>query len=326
MRDLLFRLLPRHARINLVLRAAFRNAAHAALNEDKENGMEPVVVVIAMGEMGAGIAGRLSARGAKVRTSLKGRSAASAARAKAAGVAAIDDERALLDGADFVLSVIPPGEARNLAKRLLPALQAHAKKPVYVDCNAIAPDTAREVAAILAPAGGKFVDGGIIGSPPRGDGAGPCVYVSGDAAEEAAGLARYGLDMRVIAGGIGAASALKLSYASLTKGLVALGSESILSAERAGVGAALKAELMASQPQIFAMLQKRVPDMVPKAYRWVAEMEEIAAYFKTLPSQGAGYRGAARLYENLADAVPERGKPGNPIAVLEAFLGVGKTG
>jgi len=62
-------------------------------------------------------------------------------------------------------------------------------------------------------------------------------------------------------------------------------------------GAALKAELAASQPQLLAMLQKRVPDMVPKAYRWVAEMEEIAAYFAGLPSQGAGYEGAARLYE-----------------------------
>jgi 3-hydroxyisobutyrate dehydrogenase-like beta-hydroxyacid dehydrogenase len=283
--------------------------------------MESVVVVIAMGEMGAGIAARLSKRGANVRTSLKGRGPQSAARAKAAGVTAIDDERALLDGADFVLSILPPGEARNLARRLLPALQANARKPVYVDCNAIAPNTVRDVAAILAPTGGKFVDGGIIGAPPKGDDVGPRLYLSGDDAKQAAGLARYGLDMRVIAGGIGAASALKLSYASLTKGMVALGSESILSAERAGVGAALKAELAASQPQLLAMLQKRVPDMVPKAYRWVAEMEEIAAYFAGLPSQGAGYEGAARLYEKLAAGVPERGKPGSPISLLESFLG-----
>ena len=264
--------------------------------------MESVVVVIAMGEMGAGIAARLSKRGANVRTSLKGRGPQSAARAKAAGVTAIDDERALLDGADFVLSILPPGEARNLARRLLPALQANARKPVYVDCNAIAPNTVRDVAAILAPTGGKFVDGGIIGAPPKGDDVGPRLYLSGDDAKQAA-------------------SALKLSYASLTKGMVALGSESILSAERAGVGAALKAELAASQPQLLAMLQKRVPDMVPKAYRWVAEMEEIAAYFAGLPSQGAGYEGAARLYEKLAAGVPERGKPGSPISLLESFLG-----
>ena len=148
--------------------------------------MGPTVVVIAMGEMGSGLARRLHGRGARIRTSLKGRSAASAARAQAAGAESFDDDRALLDGADFMLSVVPPGSARDLARRLAPALQAVARKPVYVDCNAIAPQTARDVAAILAPTGCPFADGGIVGGPPKGEDAGPRIYVSGPAAQDAA--------------------------------------------------------------------------------------------------------------------------------------------
>src|SRR5487761_1752144 len=138
----------------------------------------PTVAIVAMGEMGAGLAARLTARGARVRTSLAGRSEASAVRAKAAGAKAVGSERELIEGADFVLSVVPPGEARNLAKRLAPALQAVARKPTYVECNAISPKTAREVAEIVARTGAPFADGGIVGGPPKGDDGGARVGVA----------------------------------------------------------------------------------------------------------------------------------------------------
>jgi len=280
----------------------------------------PTVAIIAMGEMGAGLAARLTTRGARVRTSLAGRSEASAVRAKAAGAEAVGDDRELLEGADFVLSVVPPGEARNLAKRLAPGLQAVPRKPVYVDCNAVSPNTAREVAAIVAPTGAPFADGGIVGSPPKGDDAGPRVYVSGPAAETAMALRANGLDVRLLPGDLTAASALKLSYASLTKGLVALGVDMILSARRAGVDDALMKELTASQPQVLAWLARQVPRMYPKAYRWVAEMEEIAQYHEGMPDDGGIHASAARLYEGLAEAVQHRGERGNAIGALEAFL------
>ncbi|MDE2229748.1 MAG: NAD(P)-dependent oxidoreductase [Alphaproteobacteria bacterium] len=280
----------------------------------------PTVVIVAMGEMGAGLAARLTARGARVRTSLAGRSAASAARAKAAGVEAMDSDRDLLDGADFVLSVVPPGEARALAKRLAPALQAVARKPAYVDCNAVSPKTAREVAEIVAPTGAPFADGGIVGGPPKGDDAGPRIYVSGPAAEAVTALRANGLDVRVVPGELSAASALKLSYASLTKGLVALGVDMILSARRAGVDDALMKELAASQPQVLAWLARQVPRMYPKAYRWVAEMQEIAQYYEDMPDDGGIHESAARMYEQLAEAAQHRGERGNPIGALDAFL------
>ncbi len=279
-----------------------------------------VVAIVAMGEMGAGLAARLRSRGAWVRTSLAGRSEASAARAQAAGAEAAAGDRDLLDGADFMLSVVPPAEARALAGRLAPALHAVARKPVYVDCNAVSPETARQVAAIVARTGAPFVDGGIVGGPPRGDDADPRIYVSGAAAGKVTALCAHGLDIRVLPGEVGAASALKLSYASLTKGLVALGVDMILSARRAGVDDALLKELSASQPQVLAWLARQMPRSYPKAYRWVAEMEEIARYFDGLPGGGATHDGAARLYEALAVAAQHRGELGNPIDALEAFL------
>src|SRR5512146_3421642 len=110
--------------------------------------MSITVAVVAQGTMGAGVGRRLHESGAAVRTLLSGRSAASAERAQAAGMQPMADERALLDGADFFLSILPPGEAENLARRLAPTLSALAKKPVYVDCNAVSPQTAERIAAV----------------------------------------------------------------------------------------------------------------------------------------------------------------------------------
>ena len=284
--------------------------------------MEPTVVVIAMGEMGAGIAKRLTSRGARVRTSLKGRSEGSARRAKEAGAQIFEDDGALLEGADFVLSIVPPAAARSLAERLAPALQAVARKPVYVDCNAVSPATVAEVAAVLAPSGCPFADCGILGIlslPPNGEHLGPRIYLSGPAAQEAAALTNYGLDMRVLGGEIGMASALKCSYAALGKGVIAIGAEMILGAQRAGVDEALRRELAANQPQLWACLSRQLPDINSKAYRWVAEMEEIAAFLDDTPGGEMIFRGIAELYHRLAEAARQRGSAGNEIDALEDF-------
>src|SRR6185437_7413005 len=163
-----------------------------------------VVAVMAQGKMGAGVGRRLAESGAEVRTLLSGRSPASAERAKAAGMVAMADERALVEGADFFLSILPPGEAVALAKQMAPALTALRDKPIYVDCNAISPQTAQEVAAVIAPTGADFVDGGIIGGPPR-PGYSPGIYASGPAVARTAAIREYGIDWRIIDGPIGAA-------------------------------------------------------------------------------------------------------------------------
>jgi L-threonate 2-dehydrogenase len=280
-----------------------------------------VVAIIAQGSMGAGVGKRLHESGAEVRTLLSGRSAASAERARAAGMKPRNGEQDLLNGADFFLSILPPGEAETLALRLAPALTALEKKPVYVDCNAISPQTAERVAAIIEPTGAKFVDGGIIGGPPR-PGYSPAIYASGPSVGETAVLRDWGIDWRCIDGPIGAASGLKMSYAGITKGITALGSSMMLGAARFGCAEALLAELKTSQPDIYKYLSASIPRMYDKAYRWVAEMEEISDFHGSYKPAADIYAAIARHYEALAAAEAETAPgPENAIKTLDRVLG-----
>jgi len=266
--------------------------------------MTITVAIMAQGTMGSGVGRRLHESGAEVRTLLSGRSGASAERAAAAGMKPMADERALLDGADFFLSILPPDQAENLARRLAPALTALARKPIYVDCNAISPQTAQRVAAIVAPTGAKFVDGGIIGGPPR-PGYSPAIYASGPAAGETAVLRDWGIDWRVIDGPVGAASGLKMSYAGITKGTTAIAAAMLLGAARFGCGEALIAELSKSQPEMLKRMRGSIPTMYDKAYRWVGEMDEISDFLGANQPSSDMYAAIAQLYEFLAAAEAE---------------------
>ena len=280
-----------------------------------------VIGVIAQGMMGAGVGRRLHESGAEVRTLLTGRSAKSAERAQAAGMEPAADEHALLAGADFFLSILPPGEAEALARHLAPALKALDRKPVYVDCNAVSPQTAIRIGEIIAPTGADFVDGGIIGGPPR-PGYSPTIYASGPTASQTAVLRDWGIDWRVIDGEIGAASALKMSSAGITKGTTAIASAMLLGAARFGCGEALIAELTESQPEMLARFREGIPRMYDKAYRWVAEMEEISDFLEQSPPSRDIYAAIARLYADLAEAEAEKEPgPDNAVRALDRVLG-----
>jgi hypothetical protein len=118
-------------------------------------------------------------------------------------------------------------------------------------------------------------------------------------------LGRFGLNLRLLEGPIGAASALKMSYAGITKGFVAIGTAMMLGAMQAGSAEALRRELSESQPQLAAHLIRQVPRMFPKAYRWVAEMEEIAEFLGKDQPGHAMYMGIAKLYERIAAGASE---------------------
>jgi L-threonate 2-dehydrogenase len=188
--------------------------------------MPPIVAVIAPGMMGSGVGGRLSQNGVEVRTLLAGRSEATITRAKAAGMTGVPDDQ--IAACDIILSIVPPGEALGLAEHLAPALHAVGKKPVYVDCNALHPGTVLRIARVIEETGATFVDGGIIGGPPSPGNKGTRIYLSGEAAPQVAVLQQYGLEMPVQPGPIGAASAMKMSYAGITKGFTALGAAMML--------------------------------------------------------------------------------------------------
>jgi putative dehydrogenase len=283
--------------------------------------MTPVVAVIAPGMMGAAVGKRLADYGVKVLTSLKGRSSETVARAKVAGMTTASDEE--IAASDFILSILPPGDAVALAEHFVPALKASNGKPVYVDCNAINPMTVDRVAAAIAPTDCPFVDSGIIGQPPKPGDAGPRFYASGPDAPRFATLRQYGLDIRVLDGEMSAASALKMSYAGITKGTQAIGAAMMLAASRAGSADALFAELSSSQKEMFAWFKRGLALMPPKAYRWIAEMHEIAGFVGDDPAASELYEGAAHFYERIAEDFDGDGKD---VEALAAFLNKGAAG
>jgi 3-hydroxyisobutyrate dehydrogenase-like beta-hydroxyacid dehydrogenase len=258
----------------------------------------PTLAVIAAGAMGSAIGARLVEHGARVLTSLDGRGAASRARAEAAGMVHADD--AILAATDILISIVPPADAEALARRLAPALARAATKPVYIDANAVSPETVGRIAGIVAATGTPFLDGAILGLPPKPGTKGPRVYVSGDGTAAAHLLRDLGLDLRVCPGAVGAASSLKMSYAGLNKGLTALAAIMIRAAQRSDAGEALLAELAENEPALLARFAKALPDMAPKAYRWAPEMEEIAAFLGPDAAGRAVFDGCAALYRRLA--------------------------
>ena len=278
--------------------------------------MSLTVAIVAAGNMGAAIGARLQAHGVQVLTSLEGRSPATAERARAAGMQPVSEER--LASAHLLLSIVPPGAALDLARRLAPQLSRARPPATFVDCNAISPRTAECLRAVIEGAGAACIDAGIIGPPPQPQGPQPVLYASGEQAQRLAELCRCGLDVRCLAAPFGAASALKMSYGGITKGLTAVGTAMLLAAEHAGVAATLLQELAAREPALLACLKQSIPRMFPKAYRWVAEMRHIADFAREDPATAALYEGAALLYERMAHDVEGEG---HDVALLTQRLG-----
>src|SRR3569833_368915 len=212
--------------------------------------MIPTIAVLAPGAMGSSVAARLVEHGARVLTSLEGRSDATKKRASSAGMVAVSD--AEIANADIILSIVPPAEALALAQHLATLITRNDNKPVFVDCNAVNVETVRRVADVVLSSGARFVDAASIGLPPKPGSKGPALYLSGEDAGELAGLRDLGLDVRLISGPGGAASALKMSYAGINKGLTGVGAAMVLAATRAGAADALRDELALSTPAVQA--------------------------------------------------------------------------
>ena len=258
------------------------------------------VGVLSPGDMGHAVGTVVREHGLRIATCLEGRSARTHDRAAAAGFDDLGSLEALVRSVDVLLCILVPSEALGVARRVAAAVGATGADLFYVDCNAIAPRTAREVAGVITEAGGRFADAGIIGPPPRHPGT--RFYASGPGANEFAALAEFGLDVRVLAGDVGQASGLKMCYGALTKGLQALGTELLVAAQALGLEAALRAELQGSLADVLAYLERAVPSMPPRAHRWVGEMEEIAACFTDLGLTPRMLLGAADMYRFVANS------------------------
>jgi 3-hydroxyisobutyrate dehydrogenase-like beta-hydroxyacid dehydrogenase len=260
------------------------------------------VAIVAQGDMGAGTAGQLVRNGLRVITNLAGRSERSLGLAKQAGMEDVSSDGALIDQADIFLSILPPGQAVALARQMAPHIKASGKNVIFVDCNAIAPATAQEAQAIIEAAGGRFVDVGIFGNPPKPDKNGTRYYTSGPDAGEFAQLQDHGLNIIECGDEIGRASAIKMCFASVTKTMIAIMAETVVAAKALGVYDEVIHELSSNQTEGFNWAAARVTSTPPKAYRWVAEVEEIGKTFETVGLPGATCTGGAEMFQLIADS------------------------
>ena len=251
------------------------------------------------GDMGQAVAIQLKAEGFTVCTALEHRSERTRGLAREAGLTDVGTLARLVAECDVVLSIMDPGAALGFAREAADAMRAGGRSTLLVDCNAIAPETVREIAGAVAAAGGRFLDAGIIGPPPRGK-AKTNLYVSGPGAADLQQLAGPQLLVHAIGDGVADASALKMCYGALNKGTQALWLEVLIAAERLGVAGLLEEQLRQSQADPYNRALGQFPTLPPKAYRWVPEMLEIS---KTLGGAGMTpqmFQGAAEVYRFVA--------------------------
>ncbi|KAJ4493905.1 6-phosphogluconate dehydrogenase C-terminal domain-like protein [Lentinula edodes] len=285
------------------------------------------IAVIAAGAMGSAVGRRLVEGGCTVLTNLDGRSEATRKRAAECGM----EEKSLSEianRASYVLSILPPSNAFSFAEKFLQESKsaeriANADPLVFVDCNAVSPATVKRISNLFSQSSSAigFIDSGIIGGPPQ-DAYNPTFYASADDKDillKFGRLSNFGLKISLLkeGGGIGDASALKMSYAGMTKGTTALFTTMILAAHASSpaTAEALLHELGDSQPEFLRRITRTIPPMLPKAYRWVGEMEEIGSFVGG--GEGAIYEGISKLYQRVEQSLNSDQKD---VEVLKKFV------
>lgn len=255
--------------------------------------------VMSPGSMGQAIAQQLKRNGFAVHTALDGRSERSRALAAEAGINDLGTLDRLAAQCDVILSIMNPGAALEFAQAMAAAIRRAGTQPLVVDCNAIAPTTMQAVHEIITATGARCLDAGMFSPPPR-DGAHGRLFVSGPGAEVLNAFATPDMSVRVLNDRIGAASALKMCDAVISKGVTALVLQMLIAAQRYGVAQELEDQLTPARQKIYDVVIDALPIMPSKPYRWVPEVLEIA---KTLAAVGMTPRmieGAAEVYEFVA--------------------------
>ena len=258
------------------------------------------IAILSPGSMGSAVGQALRESGYDVVTNLDGRSERTRVLAEEAGFRAVSGIDSIVEEADLVMSILVPSEAISVAREAAAAMKRTGASPAYADCNAVSPDTARELGGIIEAAGGRFIDAGIIGGPP-GSGSPPRFYASGPHEAVIGELDGKGIIVPLLGGDVGRASAIKMCYASLTKGVSALQTAALVAAYRLGLSSELEEEMSSSQANVLAQMQS-VIGLPGKAFRWVGEMEEIAATFESVGVTGNFHHGAAEIFRMVADS------------------------
>jgi 3-hydroxyisobutyrate dehydrogenase-like beta-hydroxyacid dehydrogenase len=258
------------------------------------------VAVVGTGDMGHAVGGALVRAGYRVVTAGTGRSALSRQLAARSGIEDLESLEAVVRSAQLVLSIVPPAAATTFAAEVVGAMRVSGARPVFADCNAVAPETVHAIARALEPTSAPFVDVGIVG---RGPGVGrerTRFYVSGAARGAVLDLDVEEITFIDLGSEVGTASAMKMAYAALNKGIDALLATVLLAAERLGVRAPLMQELRFSQIEALERMQARVPFLGSTAKRFAPEMVEIARTYESVGVTPAFHRGAEWLYALFA--------------------------
>jgi len=244
--------------------------------------------------MGAAIGGCLVGRGHRVVSPYAERSATTRSRAAAAGIEDVGSLAKALQAAEIVLSVCPPHGAMDLAREVA----GRNFRGIYIDANAVSPDSARAIGSVVEAGGASFIDGGIVGPPP-GKGVRVWLYLCGGHAREVAEcFAGTDVIAEVLDAPLGAASALKMCFAAWSKGSTALLAAIRTLAQHEGVDAALLGEWAHSAPDL-PKRSENVATSARKAWRYVGEMEEIASSFAAAGLPSGFHLAAADIYRRL---------------------------
>lgn len=262
--------------------------------------LQGTIGIMSPGDMGHAVGRALRGRGWRVVTALAGRSAHTRNLAAAGGLEDVGTLSALAAEAELILSIMPPAAAEGFAAAAAAAIADRGRAPYFADCNAVSPATCRRIADTIEQAGGRFIDVGIIGSPPGVGSAPTRFYASGVHARVLAALEGEGLAVRVVGAEIGRASGLKMCYAALTKGTIALHTAALIAAESLGLSDELRDELGASQPAALERMRASVPWLATTADRWIGEMLEIAATLEAAGTTPLLHRGAAEVFRLVA--------------------------
>lgn len=254
------------------------------------------VALLSPGDMGEGVAASIIGQGIDVITVLAGRSDETRMRAERAGIRDVADLETLVSEADLVMSIMPPERAESIAADVAAAMKATGKTPPFADMNAIAPTTAQRIAAVMAGAGADYIDGGIIGWAPFKSKSDTKLYVSGPQAGLMDALDGNGKKVIQLGDEIGRASAVKMIYASVTKGTDSLLTAAYTAAEALGIREVLEHEW---QGDVLDRMSRRVSALPADAGRWIGEMEQIAETYASVGVTANYHKGAADMYRLL---------------------------
>jgi 3-hydroxyisobutyrate dehydrogenase-like beta-hydroxyacid dehydrogenase len=274
----------------------------------------PTVAIVSAGAMGSALGARLRDGGARVVTPLAGRSARTRSLAETAGLEPLATLDEVLAVADVALLVVPPGSALAVAAEVADAGRRMVGVPLVADLNAVSPATMEAIARRLGAAGVELVDGSISGPPPTRPGT-TRVYLSGARASEIAALPFDGVDRRVVGDRVGLASAVKMCTASVYKGRVAILAQALRVAHAHGVVEHVLDDLVETGLADPERTGETLARASSKAWRYVAEMREIAA-----TQAGAGLTSA--LFEALAEVYVELAAHSSAAAPEEVEAGI----